>query len=78
MWDRHIPPAFNAFRPVAVDVGLMIIAIIGDCLIRPRFARLPGCAGGQKRELIMRGLRISVDARPVLAQHLHLASRQCR
>ena len=49
----------------------MVITKIGDGLIGPRVARPPGRARRQKRKLVLCCLRVSVDARPVLAEHLH-------
>src|SRR6516162_4230235 len=48
----------------------MKTAIVGDGLISPRVARLPACAGSQKRELILRCLWHGIDACPALTEHL--------
>ena len=55
---------------VAVDMALPKAAIIEIGLERERIGGLPAAAAGQKRELVLGGLRDRIDARPVLAEHL--------
>ena len=65
----------RSVRAVAVHVALTEVAKISDGLIGPGVGRLPGRTRGQKGQLILRRLWNSVDACPVLAEHLH---RRCR